>query len=143
MVTPKAQERLTRVAVEVLQTQDSRAVSILKNFLAFIPSRTSIRNILATAVAELLDVSPDTTCWLLKYSEQLQPEINVSHIVSQKLLERLVDLGFAPGQSFVLENDRILQVSEPARAALLTHSQSLNIQSPLSVINFFQSAQSN
>jgi hypothetical protein len=139
MVIPKAQEQLIRVAVEVLQTQDPRSVSILKNFLAFDPSPTAIREILSSAVTELVDTAPAAVCWLLKYPEHLQPEVNVSYLVSQTLLQRLITLGFSQGQSFTLEDDRIFEISETAKAALLTHSQSLKIQSPLEVVNYFES----
>jgi hypothetical protein len=139
MVTPKAQEQLIRVAVEVLQTQDSRSVSILKNFLAFDPNPTATREILSTAVTELVDTAPAAVCWLLQYPEHLRPEVNVSYLVSQKLLQRLMTLGFSQGQSFILEDDRIFEVSETAKAALLTHSQSFEIQSPLEVVKYFES----
>jgi hypothetical protein len=138
MATPEEQARFIRIAVELLQTQNPRAIVMLKDFLTCIPSPTSIRSILATAVAELIDISPTTLCWLLQHPEYLQPEVNVVKVVTQTLINRLIGLGFISGQDFDLSVDRTFEVSEAAKVALTNHSHFFGIQNPLPIIDALQ-----
>lgn len=133
-------ERCTRVAVELLQTQNPRAILMLKNFLTYIPSPTNIKNILTAAIAELIETFPDTVCWLLEHPEYLQPEVDVTQVVMQELLNRLENLGFVQGQDFHVSADYLFEVSEAAKLALLTQSQILDIQNPLPILDRLQSS---
>lgn len=138
MTTPEEQERYIRVAIELLQTQNPRAILMLKNFLTYIPSPTSIRNILTAAVNDLIDTTPATICWLLEHADYLRPEIEVVQIVMHKLSERLIGLGFTQREDFNFEPNQKIAVSEAAQAALLDHSQFFNIQNPLPIIYYLQ-----
>jgi hypothetical protein len=138
MSTSENYERFIRVAVELLQTQNPRAVLMLRNFLTYIPSATSVKHILKTAITELIDTAPMVICWLLEHSEPLQPEINITNIVTQTLSERLLDLGFVPGQDFNFGMGKCLAISEAAKAALAAQSQLFNIQNPLPIIDHLQ-----
>lgn len=138
MATPEERKRCVRVAVELLQTRDLRAVAMLKDFLTYIPNPLSIREILTTALIELISSSPITICWLLDQPECLQPEVDITQIVIQALSNRLISLGFIQGQDFYVGAGQKFAVSEAAKLALFTQSQMLNIKSPRLIVDYLQ-----
>jgi hypothetical protein len=138
MATPDEWKRCVRVAVELLQTRDLRAISMLKDFLTYIPSSLSGREILTTAVIELVSASPMTICWLLDQPKGLQPEVDVSQIVIQTLSDRLTNLGFIQGQDFYRGVSQAFVLSEAAKLALFAQSQRLNIKSPQLIVDYLQ-----
>ncbi|NJO43382.1 MAG: hypothetical protein HC769_27625 [Cyanobacteria bacterium CRU_2_1] len=138
MATPDERERCVRVAVGLLQTRNLRSISMLKDCLTYIPSPISIRNILTTAVIELVSSAPTTICWLLDHPECLQPEVNVTQIVTQELSDRLTNLGFVQGQDFYVNASQEFEVSEAAKLALFAQSQVLNIQDPRPIVDYLQ-----
>lgn len=138
MATPEERKRCVRVAIELLQTRDLRAISMLKDFLTYIPNPFSIKEILTSAVIELVSSAPITVCWLLDRPECLQPEIDVTQIVIQTLFDRLINLGFIQGQDFYIGANQTLAVSETAKLALFTQSQRLNFKSPRLIVDYLQ-----
>lgn len=121
-------EQFTRIAVELLQTQNPRAVMMLKSFLTYVPKPSCIRAILTAAIGELIDTSPIVICWLLSHPEYLKPEIEVTSVVIEKLSARLMGLGFVEGEDFQVNSAQTFEVSEAARLALITHSRFFEIQ---------------
>lgn len=140
MLSPEDQERYARVAIELLRKRESRAVSMLKDFLTYISSPTDIRNVLIAAIQELMDTSPPTICWLLEHSATLQPEVDITQVVTQTFIERLTGLGFSQGQDFSFNLEQKLEISDAAKSALSSHSQLFNIQDPLPIIHYLQNS---
>ena len=130
--------RCTSVAIELLQTQDPGAILMLKKFLTYIPSPTCVKNILITAITELMDTSPSVICWLLIHPEYLQPEVDIEQLVTQRLAGRLTSWGFVQGQDFNLSSDRKIEVSEASQLALSVQSKIFEIQDPSPIVEHLQ-----
>jgi hypothetical protein len=131
-------ERYTRIAIRLLQMQNRRTIFMLKDFLTNLPSPSFGKQILTAAITKLVDISPDTVCWLLNHSDVLQPEVDVVMIVTQAILERLVDLGLIYERDFQFKAHRRLELSEAAKLALSAHCQSLNLPDPLPILDWVQ-----
>jgi len=94
--SPKRINQLTNIAIYLLKSQHPEGISSLKDFLTILPSPGKIKQILITAINQIIETEPETIYWLLKNPTSLQPEVDIRVIVTQKLNEKLLAWEFTP-----------------------------------------------
>jgi hypothetical protein len=121
----KRTKQLITIAIFLLKSHKPKAINNLKDFLTIVPSSEKIKQILITAINQLLETEPETIYWLLKNPTYLQPEIDIKVIVAQKLNEKLIAWEFQPEDIHFNEHGN-LEFNPAAKDRLLSENPSLD-----------------
>lgn len=107
------------VAISLLKRKNPENIQTLKSFLTFIPNPNHIKNVLATAVIELIETHSQSAFWLFQYPELLEPEIQVREIIANELTKKLLSWGYKP-EDFYFTNNYTLVINESKKCSLLS-----------------------
>jgi hypothetical protein len=120
----------------LLKSHNPEAINSLKNFLTIVPNPEKIKQILITAINEIIDTEPETIYWLLKNPTHLQPEINVREIVTQKLNDKFLNWGFTPEDIHFNEQGN-LEFKPAIKDKFIKAEYSANDRAAMILIQFF------
>jgi len=126
MYCNKYSERMISIAVQILKRQNPQTIQTLKNVLTYIPTSSYSEQILASAVVELSETCPETTCWLLQNPQCLQPELNAVEVITRYLSSKLSSWGFTCHRDFHFTTDGQLITSPLTKKALLSDSSTIS-----------------
>jgi hypothetical protein len=113
-------EKATTIAISLLKHKSPQTIQTLKNLLTFIPNPNHVKEILTTAVIDLIHTSPQSALWLFQHSEVLEPEIQVKDIIAQELTNEVLSWGYTL-EDFHFTADHNLEISEGTKRSLLSH----------------------
>lgn len=111
-------DKAVMIAVSLLKRKHPPTIQTLKNFLTFIPNPNHIKNILKTAVVELIYTCPHSAFWLYQHPEVLEPEIQVREIIAEELQHKLLAWGYTP-DDFYFATSPMLAVRDGDKATLV------------------------
>jgi hypothetical protein len=111
-------DKAVMIAVSLLKRKNPPNIQTLKQFLTFIPNPNHIKDVLKTAVLELIYTCPSSAFWLYQHPEVLEPEIQVREIIAEELRRKLLDWGYTPDDFYFAANP-ILEVRDGAKANLV------------------------
>ncbi|MTJ11139.1 hypothetical protein FJR11_00700 [Anabaena sp. UHCC 0187] len=120
----------------MLKSEHPEDISSLKDFLTIVPSREKIKQILITAINQLIDTEPQKIYWLFKNPTYLQPEIDIKIIVTQKLNEKLLAWEFKPEDIHFNENGN-LEFNAAAKDRLMSTNYSSDNYAVLKLVQLF------
>lgn len=120
MCVPNTCEPHVELATDVFKTQNKELVNSLKDFLTVLPSPKCVEKVLATAIHQLAETDPDACRWLLGNSYYLEPELDVVALAMKFAFTKLNNQGLVLGQDFSFEASGRLNISEKAKAQLLS-----------------------
>ncbi len=107
------------VAVSLLKLRNPDNIQKLKQLLTFIPNPNHVKNVLKTAVLELIYVCPQSAFWLYQNSEVLEPEIKAREVIADELKQQLLDWGYTT-DDFHFTPDQKLEINENAKEDLFS-----------------------
>lgn len=113
-------EKAVAIAISLLKHKNPQTTQTLKDLLTFIPNPNHIKNVLTTAVIELIDKCPQAALWLFQNPEVIEPEIRVKEIIAQELTRKIVSWGYT-AKDFRFTPDYALEMSDDAQRSLLSH----------------------
>lgn len=122
MCTPQEFEQNVALSATLLQSQNAKTIQRLKDLLTFTRSPTRIREVLTAAIERLIASSPETICWLLANSDALQPEVNVTEVVTWKLIQTLLAQGYLPEEDFQIDSFGQLQLQSHLQTTVVNSS---------------------
>jgi hypothetical protein len=115
---PSHNDKAVMIAVSLLKRKNPPHIQTLKRLLTFIPNPNHIKDVLKTAVLELIYTSPQSALWLYQHPEVLEPEIQVREIIAEELQRKLLDWGYTPDDFYFTVYPE-LEVGESAKTDLL------------------------
>lgn len=115
-------EMTINIAIALLKDQNVNNLSILKNFLSFIPNPNHIKEILTKAVQAVVNTCPQTTLWLLQHPHCLEPEVNVKDVIHQEISNKLLFLGLTL-EDFTFDSEGYLVLPDSFKPELLKSSK--------------------
>lgn len=110
------------IAIALLKDKNVNNLSILKNFLSFIPNPNHIKQVLIKAVQAVVNTCPQTTLWLLQHPHCLEPEVNVRDVIHQEISNKLLFLGLTL-EDFTFDSEGYLILADSLKAELLKSSK--------------------
>ncbi|HEY9851919.1 MAG TPA: hypothetical protein V6D28_20770 [Leptolyngbyaceae cyanobacterium] len=114
-------EKAIKIAISLLKRKSPENIQKLKSFLTFIPNPNHIKDVLVTAVIELIETHPESAFWLFQYSELLDPEIQVKDIIVSELTKKLFSWGYTSEDFYFTNNYNLLVIKESKKCLLLSH----------------------
>jgi hypothetical protein len=130
---PSHNDKAVMIAVSLLKRKNSPHIQTLKRLLTFIPNPNHIKDVLKTAVLELIYTCPQSALWLYQHPEVLEPEIQVREIIAEELQRKLLDWGYTPDDFYFTVYPE-LEVSESAKTDLLFSKPVPTDEAPLTLI---------
>lgn len=113
-MSTSSHEKAITIAVSLLKTNNSQTIQTLKDLLTFIPNPNHIKNVLASAVIELVYTYPESAFWLFQNPEALQSQIDVKQLIAEELTNKLLSWGYTLND-FYFTTDYKLEVTEAIR----------------------------
>ncbi|WP_254173032.1 hypothetical protein [Planktothrix pseudagardhii] len=110
------------IAIALLKDKNVNNLSILKNFLSFIPNPNHIKEVLIKAVQAVVNTCPQTTLWLLQHPHCLEPEVNVRDVIHQEISNKLLFLGLTL-EDFTFDSEGYLVFPDSFKTELLKSSK--------------------
>lgn len=126
-------EKAITIAISLLKRKNPEHIETLKNFLTFIPNPNHIKDVLATAVIELIDTNPQSAFWLFQNSELLDPEIQVKEIIANELTKKFLSWGYSY-EDFYFTSNYNLVIVESKKKSLFSDPPLPDDQASLSLI---------
>ncbi len=125
MTSSPNHEKAIAIAISLLKHKNPQTTQTLKDLLTFIPNPNHVKNVLTTAVIELIDKCPQAALWLFQNPEVIEPEIRVKEIIAQELTRKIVSWGYT-AKDFHFTTDYALEMSDDAQRSLLSQSFALD-----------------
>lgn len=110
------------LAVDVFKSQNPALIISLKNFLTVLPNPQCVEDVLMAAIYMLAKTEPEACRWILRNSYYLKPEVDLVEFTRNLALTKLKNQGFVLNQDFNFEPNQHLQVTEQAKAGLMTEN---------------------
>lgn len=123
MSTSSENGKAVKIAVSLLKRKSPQTIQTLKNLLTFIPNPNHVKDVLTTAVIELIHSCPQSAFWLFQHPEVLEPEMHVRDIIIQELTSKFYDWGYT-SDDFHFTDDQQLEINEATKSSLLSHNSS-------------------
>ncbi len=133
MSTSSENGKAVKIAVSLLKRKSPQTIQTLKNLLTFIPNPNHIKDVLTTAVIELIHSCPESAFWLFQHPEVLEPEMHVRDIIIQELTSKFYDWGYT-SDDFHFTADQQLEINETTKSSLLSHNSSPVDETSLTLI---------
>ncbi|MBE9039827.1 hypothetical protein IQ235_03345 [Oscillatoriales cyanobacterium LEGE 11467] len=110
------------LSVEILKTQDRKAIEFLKNFLAILPSLTEISMVLTAAIEQLAQTDPESCRWILRNPRELMPELDLLSLGQQVLRSQLKTERILPKTDFFFDENARMVLRKEIKERLMTNS---------------------
>lgn len=118
--TSSNNEKAVTIAISLLKHENPATIQTLKNLLTFIPNPNHVKDVLKTAVIELVHRFPKSALWLFQHPDVLEPDIQVRKIIAQELINKFCAWGYN-SDDFHLTTDCRLEINETTKLSLLSH----------------------
>ncbi|XHX75920.1 MAG: hypothetical protein RBJ76_15875 [Stenomitos frigidus ULC029] len=125
-------ERALIIAIILLKRQRPKNIQTLKDLLTFIPNPNHVKDILTTALIEVIYTNPQSALWLFQHPELLS-EIPVRAIIAEELTSQALSWGYT-AENFYFTADHTLEASESTQHALFAPQQIPVDESALALI---------
>jgi hypothetical protein len=132
MSAASSQKAIT-ITISLLKHKNPQTIELLKNFLTFIPNPNHIKDVLTTAVIELIYVCPLSALWLFQNPTVLEPEIQVRKIISEEITHKMLAWGYTLDDFHFTANQR-LEVSKRLQENLFSCKRTPADEAILSLI---------
>jgi hypothetical protein len=117
---PSYNEKAVTIAISLLKHQSPQTIQTLKDLLTFIPNPNHVKDVLKTAVIELVHHCPQSAFWLFQHPDVLEPEIHTREIIVQELTNKFYAWGYTPDDFHFTANQR-LELSETTKFSLMSY----------------------
>lgn len=136
LLSKKRVEQLTNIAIFLLKSHNPEAIYGLKDFLTIVPNSEKSKQIMISAIYQVIETDPETIYWLLKNPTYLQPEVDVREIVIQKLNEKFILLGFTK-EDIYFNQHRDLEFTAVIKEKLIKAEYSGDERAIMTLIQYF------
>ncbi|MDY6937584.1 MAG: hypothetical protein SWY16_07945 [Cyanobacteriota bacterium] len=125
MNQPEDREIYIELSVDILKTQDRKAIEFLKSFLAVLPSLTQIAGVLAAAIERLEQTDAESCRWILRHPHYLMPEFDILAWGHRLILSKLKTERLILEKDFFFDRDGKIILTKRTKERLLVNSMGI------------------
>lgn len=121
------------IIILVIKDQNVNHLKVLKNFLSYIPNPNHVKALLTKGVKRVINSCPETTRWLWKNPDCLEPEIKVQSIIHQEVSHQILALGISL-EEIIFDSEGYLIFPNGFKKELLNRAKSVHLDDNLRLI---------